>query len=449
MPDDSEPETQNEFEPDGPSNRGPGKTRVGAADNDDEFVRMLKRAIRKVKRETGTDPTLQRLAELLNLSVPALRHLMENHTAVCASEEGSASLGAYLKKILEEKPYNQSDAEIPANWRADWLKPGQMLKCKVLRPEPGGYAVIIVSINRVGFLPWEAPLKVGAEILAQYVCVHNNRILLSAKLSGSKSDFSELPGPLTHIPSKRELPNWDSILNKSPTVGSRGFPKRRATDLFLPPLDTEQPPNRMRIGQGDDLLWLITDLEGGMRTGCVKASCHPKKSRSAVLLYKGRAVGCVYGNSQMHEAGNTESSLQMMLNDCSTPDAHLVMYGLPDELVLAMSALFLGNPVSRKDDLDARSYMDYILRWCSRKERTACLAFGLPSGETILSFVHSGRFLGTFHVDTQEFSPDIQFVHDQLREQAQARVEASILPSELLTASVPLGYSLSCNMPKF
>jgi hypothetical protein len=224
---------------------------------------------------------------------------------------------------------------------------------------------------------------------------------------------------------------------------------RRAIDLILPPLDKNQQPNKMRIGQGDDLLWLITDLEGGMRTGCVKAFCEPKKSRSAVLLYKGRAVGCIYGNKQMKEPLPTESSLQMMLSDCTTPDTHLVMYGLPEEVTLAMSALFLGYPVERSDSLDARSYMDYIMSWFAQKEQTACLAFSLPStGGTLLSFVHKGQFVGSFYVETQEFAREIDFVYNLLRQDSQARVEATILPPELTSASVRLGFSLSMNMPK-
>lgn len=371
-------------------------------------------------------------------------------------------------------------------WKGPGYKAGQTIACKVLAAEPGGYAVIIPKDNLRGFLPTEARLKIGEEVLAQYVCVHNNRILLSARMAGSTTQQAAQRGP-------QQQTDWQQVaasgsyqaatqqnyapgqsgayqaadsqsgayqaqqpLNEAERaflVYAQGTPinvrLRRAIDLILPPLDKNQQPNKMRIGQGDDLLWLITDLEGGMRTGCVKAFCEPRKSRSAVLLYKGRAVGCIYGNKQLKEPLPTESSLQMMLSDCQTPDTHLVMYGLPEEVTLAMSALFLGYPVERSDDLDARSYMDYIMSWFSQKEQTACLAFSLPaSGATLLSFVHKGSFVGSFYVETQEFSRDIEFVYNLIRQDPQSRVEASILPPELTSASVRLGFSLSMNMPK-
>lgn len=435
-------------------------------------------------------------------------------------------------------------------WKGPGYKAGQTIACKVLAAEPGGYSVIIPKDGARGFLPTEAKLKIGEEVLAQYVCVHNNRILLSARMnaqqaSGSSAprtqapDWTQMaasgahpqPGQTGQFPAQSgaypaQTGSYDAAppgqtgqfpaqtgahpaqndpystgqypqqnfqgqqtgayqaqpqqgmqgqqsgayhaptqnyQGQSPSgipeqeraflVYAEGKPMnirlRRAIDLILPPLDKNQQPNKMRIGQGDDLLWLITDLEGGMRTGCVKAFCEPKKSRSAVLLYKGRAVGCIYGNKQLREPLPTESSLQMMLKDCTTPDTHLVMYGLPEEVTLAMSALFLGYPVERSDDLDAKSYMDYIMSWFTQKEQTACLAFSLPSsGATLLAFIYKGSFVGSFYVETQEFSRDINFVYNLIQSDPQSRCEASILPPELTSASVRLGFSLSMNMPK-
>src|SRR5271168_660629 len=69
-------------------------------------------------------------------------------------------------------------------WKLSGYKAGQNVVCKVSHAEPGGYAVIIPKDNLPGFLPTQAHLKVNEEILAQFVCVHNNRILLSARFSG-------------------------------------------------------------------------------------------------------------------------------------------------------------------------------------------------------------------------------------------------------------------------
>lgn len=333
-------------------------------------------------------------------------------------------------------------------------KAGQNVACKVVRPEPGGYEVRTTKDNLPGFLPTDAKLKEGEEVLAQFVCVSNNRVLLSARLSNSTLSASgKYRAPAGQVNWQEHLDNPEAAAAAQAqseqeaafAVWARNepvnFKLRRAIDLILPSIGDDKGSN-IRIGD-EDLEWLITDLEGGMRTGCVKAFCEPRKSRSAVLLYRGRAVGCIYGNKTLPEPQPTEPSLQMMLTDLQEPDTELLIYDLPEDVTLAMSALFLGYPVERNDDLDGRSYLDYIGSWLQQKEQTACLAINTSNGATCLAFVHKGRYVGAFYVDEKKFDPNIQFVFDLLNSDRSAMVSASILPPELTSSSVRFGFSLS------
>jgi hypothetical protein len=324
-----------------------------------------------------------------------------------------------------------------------------------MQAEPGGYAVIIPKDNLPGFLPTDAKLKIGEEVLCQFVCVANNRVLLSSRMLGQSTS-----GANPAIRSNQPSVSWEEQLRTGavpqPPATSEpeaafavwasnapiNFKLRRAIDLILPSVGGDKG-NQMRIGD-EDLEWLITDLEGGMRTGCVKALCEPNKSRSAVLLYKGRAVGCIYGNKALTEPQPTEPSLNMMLKDLEHPDTELLIYDLPEDVTLAMSALFLGYPVEREDDLDARAYMDYICGWLHQKKQTACLAFTLPSNNAVLlMFMYQGQYAGAFFVEDQKFSKDVNFVYEILTREQGIMCSASILPPEMTSASVRFGFSLS------
>jgi len=93
--------------------------------------------------------------------------------------------------------------------------------------------------------------------------------------------------------------------------------------------------------------------------------------------------------------------------------------------------------------------MDYILSWLAQKEQTACLAFSLPTlAGTCLMFIFKGKYAGAFYVEDQKFSDDINFVYQLLSQDPVARVEASILPPEMTSASVRFGFSLSMSKPK-
>ena len=181
-----------------------------------------------------------------------------------------------------------------------------------------------------------------------------------------------------------------------------------------------------------------------MRTGCVKSSSETKLSRSAMLLYKGRAVGCIHGCKSMPDVLPTEQSLHEMLSDFKLPDTRVTIYDLPDSVTLSMSALFLGYPVQRNDQYDTRTYIDYICEWFASKGQTACIAMSLPNKQsTCLLFVHNGTFVGAFHVKDQIFTQERQFVYDLLKDEPNATVAVSILPSELTSAAVRFGFSLS------
>lgn len=224
-------------------------------------------------------------------------------------------------------------------------------------------------------------------------------------------------------------------------VPARKFQLRRAIDLIMPPMDNNI--TSLRIGDYD-VEWLITDLEGGMRTGCVKAACESRLSRAAMLLYKGRAVGCIYGCKSDPNTRPTEESLNVMLSDLESPDTMVQIYDLPEDVTLAMSSLFLGYPVERNDDYSSREYMDYICDWFGKEGGTATLAITLGNSKgTCLGYVYKGQFTGAFYVEDQTFSADREFVYNILERDPQASLEVSILPPEMHSNAVRFGFSLS------
>jgi hypothetical protein len=133
-----------------------------------------------------------------------------------------------------------------------------------------------------------------------------------------------------------------------------------------------------------------------------------------------------------------------MLADLELMETSVRMYDLPEGVTLAMSALFLGYPVQRTDDYDALSYMDYICNWFESKAQTACLAITLPGSQaTCLGFIHKGQWSGAFYVEDQKYTREVSFVHELLRKDPQANIEASILPPEMTSSAVRYGFSLS------
>lgn len=255
------------------------------------------------------------------------------------------------------------------------------------------------------------------------------------------------PAPQPNLPQPQQQSN-QYLTGAQPSqryadgVPTRRFQLRRAIDLIMPPIEADTL-RTMRIGDYD-VEWLITQLEGGMQTGCVKAACESRLSRAAMLLYRGRAVGCIYGCKSDPTTKPTEESLQAMLSDLESPDTVVTIYDLPEEITLAMSSLFLGYPVERHDDYSAKEYLDYICNWLGQKNGTATLAISLTQDRgTCLGYIYKGEFSGAFYVEDQAYRADRAFVDEMLGNDPRAALEVSILPPEMHASAVRFGFSLS------
>lgn len=69
-------------------------------------------------------------------------------------------------------------------WKLSAYKPGNLVVCKVIKPEMDGYSVIIPKDNLPGFLTNAKNLKENQEVLAEFVCVLESRLLLFSREPG-------------------------------------------------------------------------------------------------------------------------------------------------------------------------------------------------------------------------------------------------------------------------
>lgn len=214
----------------------------------------------------------------------------------------------------------------------------------------------------------------------------------------------------------------------------------RFVDLILPPL----PTSVVDSSKGGDraLQDLIAGLERSGRTGCVRATSEERFSRSAMLLYRGRAVGCIHNCRSKPFPQKTEEALKLMIGDLSLPDTVVSLYDLPEEIVLPVSALFLSTTERRDDNYDAKTYMDYSCVLLKGREQTACFAYTFPLKKaTCLGFVYKGDWVGAFNIAEQKFDKDKEFIYALMQSDVEAYVDLSILPANY--AHSQLGFSLS------
>jgi len=314
------------------------------------------------------------------------------------------------------------------------LKAGQSVLVRVEAPEPGGYAAKIINYDLDAFLPSREEIEIGQVVPATFVCMNNNRALTT---------FAFTIGTTERVQfglSSEEETAFAVWADSYP----RNFRLRRAVDIIMPSL-TGKLNHSVRCGDYD-IARLLDDIETSELTGCIKAESNEVLSRSAALLFKGRVVGCIYGRKPHSQLPLLEQSLKAMLGDLKINSTQLQVYELPEEVVISMSALFLGIPVDEATAAtsDPQVYLDSVLNTLQSKTETACImASTTDKPSRCLGFVFEGKTFGSYSIVDQKFDPTFDSLFNFCSGSKDARAHAYLLPKEMTSHSVRYGYSLS------
>ena len=201
---------------------------------------------------------------------------------------------------------------------------------------------------------------------------------------------------------------------------------KRAINLF-PDLDNREPElkdtYRLRFHH------LLVSLEGSERTGCLKISSHSSRSRSAILLYRGRVVGAVYGCKRMRGQYLHQDAHKCAMSDLAAPGNILDAYELPEDLVLAAASLFYGETLDTNTGYSSEATFDYAVNSLLRSGLPGTVVINTASEETLcVVYVARGRVIGFYSAADGwiKGSPDTA---KRFLRSANCKVHASIMPN--------------------
>lgn len=355
---------------------------------------------------------------------------------------------------------NRPDGEGEDEDRGDQnLVPGQTVSCKILRPFKSGYLVYLTKYKRDAILVTDEDLAVGITVIATFdrrdsmsqIYLFLPSIQKAFWLQPHSLPTYSFLGPAdsTGLPTMIAggfYSSWIQAKESSSTPEGEAeqsqFQFKRATDLFPPPLEVD---SFLQIKMNNyESEWLVSDLESGQRTGCVRLINDKEKSRGAILVYRGRVVGCVFNSIESPETQSTKESLPLFVPALKQTDTVVTLYDLPENLVLAKCSLFLGYPVQREDEYNSLDYYRYIMDWFKKEGGTACLAVSLSGGRGIvLGYVHQAELIGSFSVDEQIYSSEKEIFEALLEHDSECKMAISILPPEFAELFSTYGFKLS------
>ncbi len=153
------------------------------------------------------------------------------------------------------------------------------------------------------------------------------------------------------------------------------------------------------------------------------------KSRSAILVFRGRVVASIYGSKFIGKHLFEEEAFQLAVRDLASRGSKLSLYLLGDDIVLAAAALFHGVPLSMPTYADANSAFDAAYEHYVQSKQTGTMVL-THNEELFVCMVYfcNGNIVGLYSDRFGRLEPSHKSVKSYLSRSSNVEVSASVLP---------------------
>ncbi len=189
---------------------------------------------------------------------------------------------------------------------------------------------------------------------------------------------------------------------------------------------------------------LLLSLEANQQSGCLIVQSEKSKSRSGVLIFRGRILGCMYGQKHLDNYLFGDSAYKRALNDLQNINKTVDVYGLKEEIVIAAAALFHG-PILEKPDLPAPQFFEEALAALIESNAPGCIVITDKSNDvaSCMVYVFAGRIVGVHCNKKGWLQPDIATVRKHLSRNKHPRIQSCFIPCNNVVEVAQYSFSLS------
>lgn len=190
---------------------------------------------------------------------------------------------------------------------------------------------------------------------------------------------------------------------------------------------------------------LLISIEGKQSTCCLKVVSPKKKSRAALLCYRGRALGCIYGQKDLDSQLLGQEAFERFLDDISIPDSIVDTYILPENLALSATSLFHGEVFHQPLGKGAPETLHFVFQNLLRTRMPGCIVLKRFATDEVLAFIYmfDGEIVGVFTFANGWLEPTLQQALELVETNVAMMVSASKLNACNVDEVLKLSFSLT------
>lgn len=224
---------------------------------------------------------------------------------------------------------------------------------------------------------------------------------------------------------------------ESTAVGSN----RRAINLV--PLPAYQDKREVSKSHHVRYHQLLVSIEAKQSTCCLRIINPNNKSRSAILVFRGRVLGSLYGRKDLPEQIFGQEAHRLSIAELAHPENILDTYLLSEELVLAGAALFHGLPLSIPRG-SAEDSFEWSSMQLTRSNTPGCIVINNAENLAVcMVYIFGGRIVGVYSFKRGWVEPSYEAALKHVLNTRGAAVVASGLTARNVEEVIALTFSLT------
>jgi hypothetical protein len=167
--------------------------------------------------------------------------------------------------------------------------------------------------------------------------------------------------------------------------------------IGLLPLPRNRQEHEIVASGGVKLQQLLLSIEARRISCCIRVFSDNSKSRSSILVYRGRLAGCVYGRRDLSRQLYGKPAFEQIMTEMLSPHNIIDAYPLNDEIVLASASLFHGGLNDVFGGAAAIKVYPNCARMMMVNKRTGCLVVNSGTEAAVcVTYMFEGRIVGVY-----------------------------------------------------
>ena len=230
---------------------------------------------------------------------------------------------------------------------------------------------------------------------------------------------------------------------RNPFYEQYGGINRRAVSLF-PGEGFADTSSHLSLTNKTTVRQQLLNIEAQHLTCCVKIDSPKHKSRSALLIVRGRVLACVYGSTKIPQQLFGKKAYEKLMTEITHVGNIFDSYVLPEELVLAAGSMFHGEVFKATRDRSAVAALKFVIEQFEQCETPGSIALVDDTDSPICLLYFSDReIIGIYSFLDEIKMHDLNTLVHYLKDNPGTHVLASMLNFAHYNLLKDLTFSLS------